>query len=106
MTRQSIQPTYDHRETGDRFTVESRVDDRRISFDTTVDPFVNATVHVGWKDLLRGLLRGNLDVTVIVSGDREIVEDVCELNADYLGLRDSTRNRAFRADLQKAMERL
>jgi hypothetical protein len=92
--RQSIQPTYDATKTGDRFTLETRLNGRRLSQEKMPDPFVNTTVHVGWWDRLRCLF-GGLSVNVIVSGDREICEDVLELNADYLGPRDSTRRRGM-----------
>lgn len=101
--RSSIEPTYDRRETGDRFTVESRLHGRRISLTPIADPFVCQRVVIGWRDLLRGLFRRRLEVETLVSGDREIVEDVMELNADYLGLPQSTRRREWNAGLERAL---
>ena len=104
--RASIQPTYDSRETGNRFTVESRVDDRRSSYEAIGDPFVNTTVTVGWRDLLRGLLKRSLRVTVVVGGDRDIVEDVCELDGNYLGLQSSSRRNEWNASVERELSRL
>lgn len=101
--RESIAPTYDHRKTGDRFTVESRVDGRRISVTPIRDPFVSQRVTVGWRDLLRGLLRRRLEVETLVSGDREIIEDLFELDNDYKGQSGSTRRRDWDAGLDRAL---
>lgn len=93
--RVSIQPTYDSRETGPRYHVTTRIGDRTISFEKPLqDPFVNNRVTVGWPDLLRALLHRRLEVTVIVGGDRDVVEDVFELDAEWLGS-DSTRRDEF-----------
>lgn len=97
--RQSIPPTYDHGETGDRFTVETRLNGRRIAVRRVPDPFVSTTIAVGWRDRLRTLF-GSLAVDVIVGGDREVVEDVLELNADYLGRRPSTRREEWDAHVE------
>lgn len=95
--RVSIQPTYDGRVTGPRFHVTTRIGDRTIGFeDRVTDPFVNHRVTIGWPDLLRGLLRRRLEVTVIIGGDRDVVEDVLELDSEWLG-GDSTRRDEFTA---------
>lgn len=104
--RASIRPTYDHRETGDRFYVETRVDGRLVSTTQLTDPFVNHTVTVGWRDLLRGLLHRRLRVQMYLGGDRDIVEDVCELNDDYLGLQNSSRRREWNAHIQDSLANL
>jgi hypothetical protein len=103
--RQSLSPTYDHRETGDRFDVETRINDRRISLTSTRDPFVTQRVTIGWLDLLRGILRGRLVVTVIVGGDRDIVDDVMELDADCLTF-NSTRRAEWDERLQEILGRM
>jgi hypothetical protein len=101
--RQSIEPTYDSRETGYRYHVTTQVGDRTISFQHRLaDPFVRQTVHIGWKDLLRGLLRRHLQVTVIVGGDRQIVDDVMELDANTL-VPNSTRRSGFDAGINTAL---
>lgn len=99
--RVSIQPTYDSRETGPRYHVTTRVGDRTIGFEKPLhDPFVNHRVTIGWPDLVRGLLRRRLEVTVIVGGDRDIVDDVLELDAEWLG-GNSTRRDEFMAGALK-----
>lgn len=104
--RQSITPTYDSRKTGPRYHVTSRVDDRTIAFEERVpDPFVRHTVTLGWRDLLRGLMRRSLKVTVIIGADRDVMEDVLDLDANNLGY-DCTRRDNFRLGLQAAMEGL
>ncbi len=100
--RQSIQPTYDHRQTGDRFTVQTYVEGRWLPVVTTRDPFVNHRVTVGWRDLLRGLLRRRLQVTVIVGGDPEIVDDVMELDSDCLTY-NSSRREEWNAHIQQSL---
>jgi hypothetical protein len=57
-----------------------------VSFQSPVpDPFVRTTVHVGVWDALRALLRGRpVEVTVIVGGDAEVVNDVLELDSNTL----------------------
>jgi hypothetical protein len=101
--RQSIAPTYDHRKTGDRFTVETRINGRRLDEKTTRDPFVNHTVTVGWLDLIAFALRGR-KVTVIVGGDRQIVDDVMELDADCL-THNSTRRDEWNQQVEGALAR-
>lgn len=103
--RHSIQPTYDSRETGPRYHVTSRIDDRPVvTMEPIQDPFVRHTVYLGWRDLLRGLIRRRLSVTVLVGGDRDIVDDVLELDADTL-VPSSSRAREFRSGIGKAMVR-
>jgi hypothetical protein len=104
--RQSITPTYDHRETGDRFTVWTSVNGRPVSLTAIRDPFVSHRVTVGLGDLVRSLLRRRLIVEMNVDGDREIVEDVCELDADYAGRHDSTRRAEWREQIEGALRRV
>jgi hypothetical protein len=101
--RVSIAPTYDHQKTGDRFTVESRLNGQRLTYEPMPDPFVFHRVVVGWRDLLRGLFRRRVEVEVIVGGDREIVEDVCELDSDYLGRPGSSRRREWDQHLDRRL---
>lgn len=101
--RKSISPTYDHRKTGDRFLVDTAVGGRALPTVEMPDPFMHHRVTVGLRDLLRGLLRRRLEVIVTVSADPEMVEDVLELNADYLGLMKSTRREEWNAHLQRSL---
>jgi hypothetical protein len=102
--RESIQPTYDHRETGDRFTVETRINGRRLNEVPTRDPFVHHRVVIGWRDLFRFVTRGR-EVVVIVGGDKEIVDDVIELDADALTL-NSTRRDEWNETVEGALRRV
>lgn len=104
--RSSIRPTFDSRETGARYHVTTRIDDETIDFQHRVsDPFVRQTVTIGWRHLLRGLLRGRLVVEVIVSGDRDVVNDVLELDDNTL-LPGSTRRAAWDSHINEALGRL
>lgn len=103
--RQSIQPTYDSRETGPRFCVTSEIGDRTIAFRQPIpDPFVRQTIHVGFWDLLRGLFRRRLSVTVVVGGDLDVMNDVLELDANTL-IPNSTRRLEFNDELRRAIVR-
>ena len=105
--RQSIRSTYDARETGPRFHVTYRVGGRTIEHQQPIeDPFVRGTVVVGWRDLVRGLLRRHLEVEVLVGGDRDIVEDVMELNDDYLGVANSTRRQTWDSHVNERLSAL
>jgi hypothetical protein len=97
--RASIAPTYDSAKTGPAFTVEVREGNERLSIQPTLDPFINTTVHPrGWRAAL-AVLRRRYQVSVHVSGDRERLEDVCELDAEYLGRHDSSRRREWNGEL-------
>jgi hypothetical protein len=99
--RQSIQPTYDHRETGDRFTVDTRINGRHLNKITTRDPFIHHRVVIGWRDLLRFVLGGR-EIVVVVGGDLQIVDDVLELDGDCLTF-NSTRRQEWNAQVDSAL---
>lgn len=104
--RQSIEPTYDSRETGQRYTVEYRIDGRSVDgVHPLSDPFIHGTVRVSWRDLLRGLFRRGLVVQVHLSADQELIEDVMELDANHLAY-NSTRRAAFKGEIETALSRL
>jgi hypothetical protein len=103
--RQSIQPTYNAEKTGPRFTVESRLNGKRIALEKISDPFVFHRVVIGWRDLLGFILRGR-SIEVVVSGDPEVVEDVCELNSDYLGRQDSSRRQEWNEQIERGLRKL
>ena len=97
--RESIEPTYDSREAGERFTIETRESGGWREIKRMPDPFVNHTLHVrGWRNALQVLLR-RYSVTIVVGGDQEIVEDVSELDNNYTGRADSTRRRDWRGEI-------
>jgi hypothetical protein len=101
--RQSISPTYDSRLSGLRYHVTTRIDDRTVEFRKPLgDPFVRHAIHLGWRDLLRGMLRRRLTVTVLVDGDSEIVNDVLELDDNTL-VPNSSRRQEFNAWVGRAV---
>jgi len=104
--RSSIAPTFDSGGEPGAYWVESRVAGRRIDVVLVSDPFVFQRVTLGWRDLLRGLLRRRLEVEVIVGGDRERIEDVTELDADYLGAQHSSRRAEWDAKIDGALRRV
>lgn len=65
--------------TGPRYTVTTRLNDRTIAFRAIEDPFVTTTTTIGWPDLLRGLLRRRLQLTVLVDADGPTVAAVMNL---------------------------
>lgn len=99
--RHSIEPTYDHRETGNRFTVETRINGARLNEITTRDPFIHHRIVIGWRDLLGFVCRGR-EVAVIVGGDSQIVDDVMELDADCLTF-GSTRRDDWNAHVEQRL---
>lgn len=104
--RESIAPTYDSRETGPRYHVTTQIEDQTIEWRKPVDdPFVRHIVHIGWRDLLRGLRRRRLDVIVIVGGDPDVMNDVLELDDNAL-VPGSTRQRDFQRGIHHKIGRL
>lgn len=103
--RQSIAPTYDSRETGDRYWVTTWVGKKLVTWQYGIgDPFVRQTVHIGWRDLLKGLLRRSLDVVVTVGADIDLVNDVMELDANTL-TPNSTRREEWNAGMNQRLVR-
>lgn len=102
--RLSIASTYDHRKTGDRYSVSSRLGGETICDRKPItDPFVRHRIRIHWWDAIKCLLRhGNITVEVSVDGDAEIVEDVLELDENYIG-HGSTRRAEFRAGIERAL---
>lgn len=93
----SVRATYDSAETGPRYHVTTTIADKVIGTfrSPAPDPFVRAAVTVGSRwDLLRGLLRGRLEVVVTVGADREVMHDVLELDQQTL-IAGRTRKAAF-----------
>ncbi len=104
--RQSIQSTYDSRQTGPRYHVTYKLDGRVItSRERLDDPFVRAVLHVSWLDRLKSLLRRDMVVEVLVGADSEMVDDVLELDDNYLAPGLSTRREEFNRSLGRSMNR-
>lgn len=102
--RLSINPTYDHRDTGDRFTVSSSIGGVTICDEKPIrDPFVSHTIRIHWRDALKCLFwNREIKVCVRVSGDSEICEDVMELDGDYIG-HGSTRRAEWNSSIEKSL---
>jgi hypothetical protein len=82
--RPQIAPSYDSAQTGPRYWITSRVNNRTVVFrEPLQDPFVAHRVSISNRGLLRALATGRLDVTVIIGADADMVEDVLELDAQY-----------------------
>lgn len=104
--RQSIEPTYDSRETGPQYWVTSTINDRPVAFREPIDdPFVRHTVHLSTLDLLRGLFRRRLTVEVTVDGTKDRVDDVLELDANTLTPGVNTRRIEFNQQIHDALGR-
>jgi len=104
--RQSIQPTYDSRETGPRYYLSTFVRGRSLDWRKPIDdPFVSTEITIGWPDLLRALLRRRLVVRVQVDADRDLVEDVLELDGNYLGP-NCTRRAEFNGQILAALDEM
>jgi hypothetical protein len=103
--RNSVRATYDSRETGPCYHVTYKVGGQVIEWEKRIDdPFGRFAVHLGWRDLLRGLLHRSLEVEVLVGGDPEVVNDVLELDGNCL-IPNSTRKAAFHSHLNEAIGR-
>lgn len=101
--RKSISPTYDHRQTGDRFVVLTRVNDLEIGSRSTTDLFHFTTVKVSRWDCFKSFLFGGMKVEVSCTGDTDIMEDVLELNSDYMGSYDSSRRQESNDAVEHAL---
>lgn len=103
--RHSLTPTFDSRKTGEGYRIDTRVNKRLVSSTPLSDPFVSHRVTIGWVDVLRSLLRRKIVVDIqLTTLDSELVEDVCELDANYAGRHDSTRRKEWREEIEKALQ--
>jgi hypothetical protein len=94
MKRISIAPTYDSAKDGVQYVIDTTVNHKSIGRRDIADPFVNHTVRVSWRDTLRGLFAGGVVVSICVAGKNpRIVEDVLELDDQYLGWNADRRDR-------------
>lgn len=102
--RNSIRSTYDSRESGDRYHVSYAVNGKYVKFMEPIpDPFVRATLTIGWRDILRALVsRGRVVVQVTVGGDSDVVADVMELDDNTL-VPNSTRRAAFDSHINERL---
>lgn len=105
--RLSIAPSYNSDKTGPRFTVSSYLGGEAICLrQPTADPFVTHRVVVHWWDAIKCLLRhGRIEVEVNVGGDSDIMEDVLELDENYIG-HGSTRRAEYETSVERALSQL
>lgn len=103
--KQSIQPTYDSRETGPAYSIRTSVNGVPLepSPRKLDDPFVRHTVTVDWRDLLRSLFRRRLVVEILIDGDRERMDDVLELDNNQL-IAGRTRRVEFQAGMHERLK--
>lgn len=101
--RLSINPTYDSRETGPRYTIQTFIADRFLDVKPLADPFVRHTIRVSVLDAIWSILRhGSVVVSVNINGHQSIVEDVMELDANYIG-HGSTRRAEWTTSIETAL---
>lgn len=65
----------------DKYTITTLVNGVRIAEERIADPFIHTRISIGWRDLLKSLLRYRaLYIRVIVHGDPERIQQVLQLN--------------------------
>jgi hypothetical protein len=103
MMRQSIQPTYDSRDTGPAYTIRVTVNGRTVDGREIDDPFVRSVTRVGLWDMLRAILTGRpCEVEMTIGGEKDRLDDVLELDANYL-IPNSTRQTEWRAEMHQKL---
>ena len=101
--RQSIKSTYDSQKDGFQYMVSTSINDKPLDSRDIADPFVMQTVHVSLWDTLKGLFRGGVKVVVNINPkNNRIVEDVMELDDQYLGLGANTRREDFNSQIMNS----
>jgi hypothetical protein len=102
---ESIKSTYDSRKDGFQYTVSTSVNGKSINDTRDIaDPFVTHQVNVSWLDTLKGLLMGGVTVQVRVNGkNMRIIDEVMELNANWIGAHNRTRRDDFNKELGQAI---
>lgn len=106
--RISIKSTYDSQKEGLQYSISTSVNGKSINDSKDIpDPFVNHTVKLSFRDTFKGLLRGGVVVGVFINGkNNRIVEDVLELDDQYLG-NNATRREDFNKEIMsKAVEHI
>lgn len=97
--RQSIKSTYDSQKDGFQYRIRTSVNGRSIGGHDIPDPFVNHKVRVSFLDTVKGLLQGGVRVEVNIDPkNNRIVEDVLELDDQYLG-QNATRRDDFNKEI-------
>lgn len=96
--RKSVEATYDSVKDGFQYRVATSVNGKHVSSTKIADPFVNHSVNISFLDTLKGLFRGGVKIHVSVYGAREVMEDVMELDNQYIGA-----NRTRKQDWDKSL---
>jgi hypothetical protein len=87
----------------DHYSVRVSENGRPFSTRSIHDPFIHTRVYPrGWRVALRVLL-GRYEVEVAVNADPETVEQVLELDPDYLGPIGSPRREAWNTQLNASL---
>jgi hypothetical protein len=105
--KSSIRATYSSTHEPNPYHVGVRLDDETILFQKPIaDPFVRQEVIISPRRLLRSLLRWKpLTVTVLVGGDKERIDDVLELDDQWL-VPGRTRRAAFHQHINERLREL
>lgn len=84
-----------------RYHITVAVAGRNLDFMKPMpDPFHSTTVTIGRRDLIRGLIRGHVEVWVSVGADHDLMEAVGELDPDYLGDANSKSRKRWNKTLE------
>lgn len=77
-------PVFDSRTDGFQYRVVTRLNGRQV-YDADVDcPLLRTTLAIGWRDLLRCLLRGRVEVETLISTDNhELAETILALDGNW-----------------------
>lgn len=77
-------PVYDSRTDGLQYRVVTRLNGRQVYGEDVDCPLLRTTLAIGWRDLLRALLRGGLEVETLVSTDNhELSETILALDGNW-----------------------
>jgi hypothetical protein len=102
-------PVFDSRTDELPYDLTVFVDDESITFRQPMpDPFHNTMVHIKpkWHTRLRLLFGGETVVEVSVGATHDVIEAVCELDANYRGETGSARRAEADAKLHQALGEL
>lgn len=86
------------------YRIEVRENGHVMDARAIVDPFIHTRiVPRGWRAAWNALW-GRTEFTVVVDAEPEIIEQVLELDPDYLGAWGSERRRAWDRQMQNALQ--
>jgi len=86
-----------------RFTVQTMLGEQVISRVGIPDPFIYTRINISWYHLLVSLLlHGEMEITISINADKEVVDYVLEVDPDYIGT--PKRRAEFDQAVQRALE--